>query len=413
MVDKIEWIQCRYLFVAVDPSTKAMAQSFPAKPRDGRAGYIVQCPMKELFAARNQVQIPLSALPSNRRCLGQSYGISNEPEYPEPPASQGSPTESPDSDHGETDHELLLDSDDDDDFNDNGDFNEDDFDDNDFDDNDYEDNDDDDDDGTDGGIVRSNKRRSSSVESSDMRMPKLSPAAHSKKMSTSSEDEAVVRFKTDFVPGALDLQSLPKLPEPGWATTSPIALKSLNRAIKDMHQIQSSEDMASLGWYIDFENLTNVFHWIVELHSFDFELPLAQDMKKRGCTSVVLEFRFGTNFPFSPPFVRVVRPRFLPFARGGGGHVTAGGAICSEMLTNSGWSAAMTLEKVLLQIRLGLTEMDPPARLDETRGGSRHTKTSDYGIGEAVDAYQRAARAHGWAIPEDLRDVGTSWVTKE
>jgi ubiquitin-conjugating enzyme E2 Q len=188
-----------------------------------------------------------------------------------------------------------------------------------------------------------------------------------------------------------------------------MALRSLNHAIKEMHQIQSSEDIASLGWYIDFNNLSNVFHWIVELHSFELGLPLAQDMEKSGCTSIVLEFRFGASFPFSPPFVRVVRPRFLPFAQGGGGHVTVGGAICSEILTNSGWSAVMTIEKVLIQIRLGLTDSDPPARLEMKNGTSG---TRDYSIGEAVDAYQRAARSHGWAIPEDVQQIGRLWVAK-
>ncbi|UKZ46771.1 hypothetical protein TrVGV298_000981 [Trichoderma virens] len=250
----------------------------------------------------------------------------------------------------------------------------------------------------------STKRRSSSMDSMDKRSHKLSSAAYAQKMPS---EDAVVRLTTEFVPGSLDLGSLPKLPDPSWASTAPTALKSLNRAIKELHEIQLRENLTSLGWYIDFEKISNIFHWTVELHSFELELPLAQDMKKRGCTSVVLEFRFGANFPFSPPFVRVIRPRFLPYARGGGGHVTAGGAICSEMLTNSGWSAVMTMEKVLLQIRLGLEEREPPARLDPA-GGMNNIR--DYGIGEAVDAYQRAARSHGWAIPEDLTAIGKAWT---
>lgn len=52
----------------------------------------------------------------------------------------------------------------------------------------------------------------------------------------------------------------------------------------------------------------------------------------------------------SPPFIRVVRPRFRGFGQGGGGHVTVGGALCMELLTNSGWSAVSSLESVLLQV---------------------------------------------------------------
>ncbi|KAL7944645.1 hypothetical protein V8C42DRAFT_325442 [Trichoderma barbatum] len=372
VVTQIEWIQCRYLFVAVDPTPQAMQQPFPTKPKETCAGYVSQDPTKLLCATVANVNIPLSALPSNRRHLGQRDGAV---EGTEPLEALKTPEGLLDSDHGETDNEFLLDSEEDeiDDVS----------------------------------PPLSKKRRSSSINSADKRSYKLDQASHSMKMSS---ENTAVRLTTDFLPGRLDLESLPKLPDPSWASTSPVALKTLNRAIKELHGIQRSEELASLGWYIDFDKINNLFHWIVELHSFELDLPLAQDMKNRGCTSVVLEFRFSANFPFSPPFVRVVRPRFLPFARGGGGHVTLGGAICSEMLTNSGWSAAMTIEKVLLQIRLGLVEREPPARLDSQKGINN---TGDYSISEAVDAYQRAANAHGWQIPDDLKTVGSAWTVGE
>ncbi|KAM0513078.1 hypothetical protein ACHAPE_008115 [Trichoderma viride] len=360
VVNKIEWIQCRYLFVAVNPEPRTMQQPFPVKPKEAGVGYITQCPSNQLLApGGGPVQIPLSAVPSNRQCFPLDNPLQSKTKEA---------LSTPLDDHGETDHELLLDSDDE-------------------------------------TIGNRRKRRNSSIGSSDRRSTRLKSA--------DSEVPAgcgdLIRLETKFTSGSLDLQGLPKLPEPSWASTSPMALRNLNHAIKEMHQIQSSEDITSLGWYIDFNNLSNVFHWIVELHSFELGLPLAQDMEKTGCTSIVLEFRFGASFPFSPPFVRVVRPRFLPFAQGGGGHVTVGGAICSEILTNSGWSAVMTIEKVLIQIRLGLTDSDPPARLEMKNGTSG---TGDYSISEAVDAYQRAARSHGWAIPEDVQQIGRLWVAK-
>ncbi|RBQ73354.1 hypothetical protein FVER14953_20489 [Fusarium verticillioides] len=206
---------------------------------------------------------------------------------------------------------------------------------------------------------------------------------------------------TPFQPGQLDIDSLPKLAEPTWASSSPAALRALNGQIKDLQKTQSKTNLATLGWYIDFDKLDNLFHWFVELHSFDRDLPLAKDMASHGCSSIVLELRFGASFPISPPFVRVVRPRFLPFAQGGGGHVTVGGAICSELLTNSGWSPALSLEKVFLEVRLNLCERDRPARLEI----SRHIGlgTMDYSMFEAVDAFRRAAAAHGWQIPSDLQ----------
>lgn len=142
-----------------------------------------------------------------------------------------------------------------------------------------------------------------------------------------------------------------------------------------------------------------MYQWIVELHSIDPSLPLAKDMKQNGVTSIVMEVRFGKEYPLAPPFIRIIRPRFLMFQAGGGGHVTAGGAMCMELLTNSGWSPANSMENVFLQVRMAICSEERPARLDV----SRAYKGSDYGIDEAVDAYIRAAQGHGWSVPKDFR----------
>lgn len=202
---------------------------------------------------------------------------------------------------------------------------------------------------------------------------------------------------TDFMPGHLDLFKLPRLEAPSFA--NPMATKALSREIKRLQKTQSATPLHELKWYIDFEQVTNLFQWIVEFHSFDPSLPLAKDMKSQGVTSIVFEFRFGRDYPMSPPFVRVIRPRFLPFMQGGGGHVTIGGAMCMELLTASGWSPANSMESVLLQVQLALCSLDPkPARLVSGPSG-------DYGVGEAIEAFIRAARTHNWAVPEDLKQT--------
>ncbi|KAL9948108.1 hypothetical protein ACHAQF_003763 [Verticillium nonalfalfae] len=204
--------------------------------------------------------------------------------------------------------------------------------------------------------------------------------------------------KTDFRPGTLDIKSLPKLPVPTWAMDS--GRRALGHELKKLQKIQATTPLHELGWYIDFNSIENLFHWIVELHSFDPMLRLARDMKSAGARSVVLELRFGRSFPLSPPFVRVIRPRFLPFMAGGGGHVTNGGAMCMELLTNSGWSPATSLENVLVQVRMAMSSEDPhPARLDYS--APYQARVADYGIDEAIVAFKRSASAHGWEIPSD------------
>jgi ubiquitin-conjugating enzyme E2 Q len=202
---------------------------------------------------------------------------------------------------------------------------------------------------------------------------------------------------TDYVPGSLDYSSLPMLQQPSWASSA--ATRCLMRDFKALIKTQDEQPLHELGWHIDEDKIENIYQWIVELHSFDPSLPLAQDMKKHDVRSVVLELRFGKDYPMAPPFVRVIRPRFLSFAAGGGGHVTAGGAMCMQLLTNDGWSAVSSIESVLVQVRMAITSIDPkPARLE--RGG-RH----DYGVGEAVEAYIRACAMHGWTVPAGFKET--------
>ncbi|EYE91291.1 putative ubiquitin conjugating enzyme [Aspergillus ruber CBS 135680] len=211
------------------------------------------------------------------------------------------------------------------------------------------------------------------------------------------EEPVEVIPPTDFVPGTLDERTLPMLSHPAYATTT--ATKILQQHLKKTLEIQDKEYPGALGWYVDPRLISTVYQWIVELHSFDPDLPLAQDLKNADLKSIVLELRFPPQFPLSPPFIRVVRPRLLPFQSGGGGHVTAGGAMCMELLTNTGWLPTATIESVLLQVRLALMSQDPaPARL---LSGCN----LDYNAGEAVQAYRRACKVHGWGIPRGLTNV--------
>lgn len=202
---------------------------------------------------------------------------------------------------------------------------------------------------------------------------------------------------TDFCPGNLNVDTLPIIAPPSYAT--PSATRTLQKELQSTLKIQESYPLHELGWYIDPEIITNMYQWILELHSFDPSIPLSRDLKDRGLTSVIAEIRFGKDYPMSPPFVRIIRPRFLSFMQGGGGHVTAGGALCMELLTNSGWSVVNNIESVLLQVRMALCSTDPkPARLEGRRGDA----VRDYGTGEAVEAYVRACRTHGWEVPKEF-----------
>ncbi|KAI0431324.1 hypothetical protein F5Y09DRAFT_304974 [Xylaria sp. FL1042] len=223
---------------------------------------------------------------------------------------------------------------------------------------------------------------------------RVKPATNNKFPPTPTNQE----FLTDFRPGSLDFSKLPKLAPPSYATRS--AQQVIQRELQKLEKIQSETPLHELGWYINFEKIENMFEWIVELHSFDPSLPLAQDMKKAGITSIVVGIRFLRGFPVTPPFVRVIKPRFLPFSMGGGGHVTSGGAMCMELLTNTGWSPVSSMESVLLQVRLAMCNLEPkPARLERQTNSE-----TQYSYAEAVNAAIRAHTSHGWEVPVELTE---------
>lgn len=94
----------------------------------------------------------------------------------------------------------------------------------------------------------------------------------------------------------------------------------------------------------------NLYEWFARLHIVDPESPLAEDMAEMNVPHILLHLIFPENFPFAPPFMRVVEPRIEK------GFVMEGGAICMELLTPRGWASAYTVEAVLMQFAASLVK---------------------------------------------------------
>eukprot|EP01006_Ploeotia_vitrea_P029288 TRINITY_DN61857_c0_g1_i1.p2 TRINITY_DN61857_c0_g1~~TRINITY_DN61857_c0_g1_i1.p2 ORF type:complete len:328 (+),score=49.66 TRINITY_DN61857_c0_g1_i1:46-984(+) len=133
----------------------------------------------------------------------------------------------------------------------------------------------------------------------------------------------------------------------------------------------------------------NLFKWNVQFFDFEKDVPLYKDMqdykKRTGREHIEFSMEFPSDYPFSPPFIRAIRPRFQFHT----GHVTIGGSVCMELLTKTGWTAVNSIESVLIQIR---TEI--------TLGGGRidFSNTSDYTEAEARAAFVRVANDHKWKV---------------
>lgn len=94
----------------------------------------------------------------------------------------------------------------------------------------------------------------------------------------------------------------------------------------------------------------NLFEWYVRVYAIDPESELAYDMREQNISCILLHLIFPDNFPFAPPFMRVVEPKIEK------GFVMNGGAICMELLTPRGWASAYTVEAIIMQFTASLSK---------------------------------------------------------
>lgn len=119
--------------------------------------------------------------------------------------------------------------------------------------------------------------------------------------------------------------------------------------MKEYREIQKQSTRPNPIFTVDLVN-DNLFEWHVRLHHVDPDSALAEDMAELGVPHILLHLVFPENFPFAPPFMRVVEPRIEK------GFVMEGGAICMELLTPRGWASAYTVEAVLMQFAASLVK---------------------------------------------------------
>eukprot|EP01062_Namystynia_karyoxenos_P030937 TRINITY_DN23002_c0_g1_i1.p1 TRINITY_DN23002_c0_g1~~TRINITY_DN23002_c0_g1_i1.p1 ORF type:complete len:361 (+),score=141.37 TRINITY_DN23002_c0_g1_i1:97-1083(+) len=133
----------------------------------------------------------------------------------------------------------------------------------------------------------------------------------------------------------------------------------------------------------------NLFLWDIKLFDFEKGTPLYDDVQRmkrqKGVDFVEMTMAFPEDYPFKPPFLRVIRPRFK-FRTG---RVTLGGSICHELLTNKGWKPINDITSIIETMRAEITDPEAGARID-------FENQTDYSEHEAREAFQRVAERYGW-----------------
>ncbi|KAH8398424.1 hypothetical protein KR215_001604, partial [Drosophila sulfurigaster] len=168
----------------------------------------------------------------------------------------------------------------------------------------------------------------------------------SEKTSSKDEEEVKMRQTLQKLNNQQDRQDQPQ----GLAAGSPNAV---NRLMKELRLIYHSDTFKQNVFSLDLDD-DSIYNWKVSIHSVDKDSRLYADMLKLkeidGEGAIKLQFIFNDNYPSSPPFVRVVYPFIM------GSFVTHGGAICMQLLTNSGWTSAYTVESLIIQISVALSQ---------------------------------------------------------
>lgn len=181
--------------------------------------------------------------------------------------------------------------------------------------------------------------------------------------------------------------SLPRSPRHRVAPCSQQAAVRARRLMRELHEIQRQQARCQPpSFTVDLVE-DNLYEWHVRLYQVDPESPLWRDMQDSGVSCVQLSLSFPENFPFAPPFVRVLSPHIER------GFVMEGGAICMELLTPRGWASAYTVEAILVQVSASLSKGQ--ARIATKPGKQFNRKLAESSFRSLVKTHDR----YGWVTP--------------
>ncbi|KAL4684290.1 hypothetical protein H8959_021984, partial [Pygathrix nigripes] len=184
----------------------------------------------------------------------------------------------------------------------------------------------------------------------------------------------------------------PAVAEAAGGSLVPAARQQHCTQVRSRRLMKELQDIARLSdRFISVELVDeSLFDWNVKLHQVDKDSVLWQDMKETNTEFILLNLTFPDNFPFSPPFMRVLSPRLE------NGYVLDGGAICMELLTPRGWSSAYTVEAVMRQFAASLVKGQ--GRICRKAGKSKKS----FSRKEAEATFKSLVKTHekyGWVTP--------------
>ncbi|XP_038147116.1 ubiquitin-conjugating enzyme E2 Q2-like isoform X1 [Cyprinodon tularosa] len=169
------------------------------------------------------------------------------------------------------------------------------------------------------------------------------------------------------------------------------SVQASDRLMKELREIYRSQSYKTGIYSVELVS-DSLYEWHVKLRKVDPDSPLHSDLQvlkeKEGMDFILLNFSYKDNFPFDPPFVRVVSPVLS------GGYVLGGGALCMELLTKQGWSSAYSIESVIMQINATLVKGKARVQFGANK--------NQYNLARAQQSYKSLVQIHeknGWYTP--------------
>ena len=203
----------------------------------------------------------------------------------------------------------------------------------------------------------------------------------------SEDDDIVIASEDEYMPQIEEtkpevdeeLEKLKKLYDPKNAAET--------RLLHDLRAIQKSDPKEN---HFTAQPINgSISNWEVRINEFDPKDEIAKDMQKyekmTNKNYIKMIVSFPPDYPMSPPFVRVVEPRFQFHT----GRVTVGGSLCTDVLTMESWNPMYDIQSLIINIVSVMLDAKP--KID-------FSNMTPYSLEEARVAYRRVAADHGWKV---------------
>lgn len=166
------------------------------------------------------------------------------------------------------------------------------------------------------------------------------------------------------------------------------------RVLRELQNLVTVTQSMDHCFEVEVIDECNMYEWEVRLVRPYPSSDLWRTMQETNTPHITFNMTFPDNFPFQPPFLRLVSPHI------DNGFVMDGGAICLEVLTSQGWSSAYTIESLLVQVMAGMIQGGAVVSKKQKRKRNKMTKK------RAEYEFRRISKIHakyGW-VSSDRED---------